>query len=198
MGKQYDAIVRFSLNGDIDYLHTGELPELVHLDDPAQDAMVDFKHVRAMTIDADAPLRHARFEMQACGVHMLLVTNHQKQITGIISSEAILGEKPIKISQEKFITRDEIKVRMIMQNLDTILAIPYDEINLAKIGNIVQTMKDHRKHHILVVESSESVSPFVRGLFSLSNISRQLHTNLIDAELMATSLADLQDKIEKL
>lgn len=196
MAKTYAAISSQKLNNEVEYHHTGQLPELVHLDDSALDAMVDFTKVRAMTIHRDSPLKHARLEMQACSVHMLLVTNDAKQIIGIISSEDILGEKPIKVTQESSITRDEIKVHMIMLPLSQVLALPYHEASKEKIGNVIQSMKDHRQHYALVVENGGDKPQFVRGIFSLSNIGRQLHVNLIDADLMATSLADLQDKID--
>lgn len=198
MSKSYDALPALQLNEDTNYYQTGSLPELVHLEDTALSSMVDFKHMRALTVNADAPLKHARLEMQAAGVHMLFVLNNSQQISGIISSEDILGSKPIKITQDNHITRDEIKVRMVMQARDKILALTFDQVQSAAVGNIVQSMKDHQQHYAIVVESQDSGHNIVRGMFSLSGISRQLHTNLINADLMATSLADLQKKIDKL
>lgn len=197
MEKHYHGLTPVKLNTATDYIHTATLPELVHLDDPALDAMIDFKQIKAITVKTTAPLRHARLEMQACNVHMLLVLNNDDQVAGVITSEDILGNKPIQLSQGMSIARYDIEVRMVMQPCVDVLALSYHEVTQSEIGHIVQTMKDQRQHYALVTESLENQPPVVRGLFSLSNIGRQLHANLLEVDLMATSLIDLQRKINK-
>ncbi|MBB70882.1 MAG: hypothetical protein CMF50_00600 [Legionellales bacterium] len=197
MTKIYDPLPTVSLNAGSEYFHSGELPVIVHLDDSALDVMLDYKHVKAITINADAPISEARAEMQFCGVHLLLVTDKDARVVGLISSEDILGEKPVVITESRHIARADITVKMVMTPQSDIIAIPMEELRITRVGHVLQTLKNAKQHYALVVEiNPDTQAQTVRGLFSLSQISKQLSINISDEELHATSLADLQKKIE--
>lgn len=196
MEKQYHSITPTQINSQLNCVHTNTLPELVHLDDPAQNAMIDFYQFGTTSIDKAAPLRDARYEMQACNVHMLLVTGSENEVVGIITIEDILGNKPIKLSQDMSMTRNDIQVRMIMQPCAEVLAITQHDVSVSQVGHIVETMKVNRQHYILVVEQQADQNQMLRGFFSLSNIGRQLHSNLQEVDLMATSLLELQRRLD--
>lgn len=189
----FHPIDTLKLGPEIAYTHTAILPELVHLDDPALNAMINLKQVRAITVHANDSIQYAKLEMQACNVHIVLVINDQNQAVGVITSEDILGAKPIKISQEENINGHQVKVKMIMQPCRQILAFSYRHTCQAKIGQIVQTMMNHRQHYALVIEEETSQTPAICGLFSLFNISRQLHMNLMDHHY----LVEEQSKLKK-
>jgi hypothetical protein len=190
----FHPIERVKLDSAIAYNHIAELPELVHLEDPAFNSMLNLKKIQAATINAHSTIQQAKLEMKACNAHMLLVLNDHKQTIGLITSEDILGTKPIKISSEKDITGDQIQVCMIMQTCDNLLAFNYEHIAHANVGQIIQTMIHHHQHYALVVEIGNLGIPILSGLFSLFHISRQLHVNLMDNHVLEVGLSELKNK----
>lgn len=196
MPKTYQVLPTLHLNANSPYFHTGELPELIHIDEPALNVMLDYKHTRAITIDPNAPIMDASIEMKACGVHLLLVTDEEGRVVGLISSEDILGEKPVKITREKHISRADMKVRMVMTKQEEIIAIDYEVLRLAKVANVIQTLKQAKQHYALVIEIvPHTQAQIVRGLFSLSQLSKQLAINIIDDDaLLARSLLEFAQK----
>lgn len=194
--KKYDPLPIQTLTAAIDYVHTGELPEVVHMDDPAQSVMTNFKYAQAMTIDKDKSIDEAHIEMGVTGIHMLLVTDDEQKVVGLISSEDILGNKPVRISQERDLSRKDILVHMIMTTQDKVVALDMDDLHLARVAHIVSTLKYQRQHYALAVKfDPDNQAQIITGIFSLAQISRQLGINVLDDELYAKTLADLQKKI---
>ena len=192
----YHTLPTISLNAGSHYFHSWELPEIIHLHDSALEAMVDLTQTRAFTISQDAPIPEARLEMSVCGVHMLIATDEEGRVMGLISSEDILGSKPLQIIQERKVARDKIKVRMIMTPSAKITTLDIKELQIAKVGHVIETMRAARQHYAFVVEiDAENNTQTVVGLYSLSTISKQLDMNVTDDDLMARSLAELEGKI---
>jgi len=196
MAKNYQALPATQFIKGSQYAHTGTLPEITHIDDPASDIFVDFKVIKAVTIAQDAPITDAKAKMKACGVHMLLVINHDKGVIGLITSEDILGEKPVLAAQQKFISRADVRVSMILTPAENVIAINYEELHLAKVGHIIQTLAHAKQHYALVIENINNDQQLVRGMFSLSDISRQLDKNVLDNYLPASTLIELNKKID--
>lgn len=188
----YHALPTLPIDQDCDYIHSGALPEIVHLNDPATDVMLDFKHTKALTIGPDSPIFDARQEMTLCGVHVLLATDAMDQVVGIISLEDILGAKPVKIIQERHIKRSEVQVKMVMTPRQQLKAIPMTELRGMQVGHVIQTLQDTSERNLLVVETSDTNTQAIRGIFSLSQISKQLAIRITADDLHARSLADLQ------
>lgn len=177
------------LVSDNKLLFPTELPEVVHVNDSALDVMLDFNLSQPFTIKPEQLIDDAAAEMKVRNVHMLLVTTETRQIIGLISSEDILGEKPIKLSQERRLARHKIMVKMVMVPQTKILTFDMDTLHHAKVGHIINTMKKHQQHYALVVKKSNNgAQQVVQGLFSTSQISKQLHVDitspLISAELI--------------
>jgi hypothetical protein len=47
-------------------------------------------------------------------------------------------------------------------------------VSNARVGHIVSSLQQSRRHHALVVQHDAEGRPEVRGIFSLSQIARQL------------------------
>lgn len=162
-------------------LHAQHLPELVHLDDPAIEVMTDFTLSPALTILPTDTMDHAIREMEILGVHLLLVINEEGHFQGILSSEDVWGEKPIKMIQERRIHRDQVLVRTIMVPYSEITAFDFDLIKSAKVGHIVKTLSEHKQHYALAVSPcTETQVQLIRGIFTASQISKQLHIDIAD------------------
>lgn len=171
------------------------LPELVHLDDPALAVMVDFNLFPIGTVDEGESIDHALNKMKIDGVHLLLATNNQNCVVGVVSTEDILGEKPITILQERRIDRQQICVSMIMTEASDIIAFDFDVIQNAKVGHIVNTLKSRQQHYALVTSSNiDQNHQIIRGLFNTSQISKQLHMDVANISF-AKSIAELKKQL---
>jgi len=190
----YHSLPTQILKDTYDYYHAGELPLVVHLDDPATDVLLDFKHTKALYVTSETSILEASHEMTVGNVHILLVTDELQRVIGVVSSEDILGEKPVKIIQEKNIMYKEVKVNMVMTHYTHMISVAMNDVKKAKVGHIIQTLQDARQYHALVIEENPiTEEPFIRGIFSLTQISRQLDFNLSPHELFTANLVQLQE-----
>ncbi len=193
----YEDLPTLSLSPEQTMLRTDALPEVIHLDDPALAVMLDFNQAPPDTINLDDPIDDALSEMKVHGVHLLFVTNAKDQMNGLIASEDILGELPIKITQERRIPRSKILTKMIMVPLKDIIAFSMDTVEHAKVGNIVKTLKSNGRHYALVIRKNDgNDQQIVRGIFTTSHISRQLHMDIAGSIAKAQSLSELQKRHE--
>jgi len=194
---KYTPLETFTLTDSSISLHQHDLPELVHLNDPAFSIMTDFHFIKPCTINKDLPMDDALNEMKIKGVHLLLVKDEDKDdIIGIISSEDLLGEKPIQLLQERRISRSHTLVKMLMSPIDKIPAFSLHTVRIAKVGNIIKTLKQLQAHNALVVDTPEEnpQSFCLRGIFSTSQISRQLQKDIENALENAHSVSELQKR----
>ncbi len=193
----YHALATVQLGSENDYYKAGDLPEIVHADDSALDVLFDFKHTKALTIGYEKPIFEARQEMTFCGILVLLVVDELGQAVGLISSEDILGTKPVKISQEKDMQRADIKVSMIMTPCEKLTAISIQDVESAKVGHILETLIENKCHYALAVDvDADTDKKIVRGVFSLTHISRQLDIDPATQARYATSLAKLKQMFD--
>ena len=190
---KYEILKTVKLSPTHAYLRSEQEPQLVHLDDPAFAVLCDFAQQHPHTIHPDELMDYALSEMRAHGVHLLLVEKDDS-IIGVIGSEDILGELPIKIIQERRIKRSQILVKMMMTPIDQIVAFNLKDIERAKVGNIVVTLKSLRTHYALVVSDEENDQQLLRGIFTTSHISRQLHKDIADFIAKAQSVSELQKR----
>ncbi len=175
---QYEALPTIKLDPTKTTLCTDVLPEVMHMDDPALSVMMDFTQAPPKTIKEHLPIDDALNRMKIHGVHLLFVLNDSDQPIGVIASEDILGEAPIKIQQERRIPRSKILVKMLMERLKDIPALDINVVNDFKIGNIVNTLKIHNRHYAVVIKTNGGDEPMIRGIFTTSQISQQLHMDI--------------------
>ena len=198
MGKQYDSIKTVSLPFDAGIAHPPTLPELIHIDDSVFNVFVDFQIQRPITIWAKQSIDEAQLEMKANNVHMLLVVDNNKHVIGMISSQALHGERPYKIIQEGRVKHSDIHVSTIMLPIDQILCLDYDALKSAKIGNLVETFKKHQRHYALVIKTSSHGENHIQGYFSASRISRTLSFSTAAGNAMGEStIQELQTMLRE-
>jgi CBS-domain-containing membrane protein len=198
MQKLFHAIHTFKLHSHCTYMQPPELPEVTHINDSAMTVMIDFKYHTPPTISAHKSLDEAKTEMQIYHLPVLLVSDHEKNVVGIITSEDILGEKPVKISQEKRIPRSEIEVEMVMLSFKNIIALNFEDITHLKVGHVIQTLRETKQHDLLVVKIDPHTGvQKLRGLFSASIISRQLDRDITKILSEAESIAELQHDLHQ-
>lgn len=171
---KYEELPTFTLDPAKTRLSTDILPEVIHLEDPALSVMTDFTQFPPKTVDEELPIDDALNTMKRHGVHLLFVVNDNDEPIGIIASEDILGERPIKIQQEGRIPRSKVLVKMLMEKLKNIPALDIETVSNFKVGNIVITLQSHHSHYAIVVKSNDEEKT-IRGVFTISQISQQLH-----------------------
>lgn len=185
---KYEALPTTAILPNGTMLHANKLPELVHLEDPALSVMIDFTLTPPHTIHPNDTMDRAIHEMQVSGTHLLLVVDEAGHFKGIVTSQDVLGEKPITLLQESRMHRDQITVKMIMVPYTHILALDFALVeSIACVGHIVKTLATHKQHYALaVLPDSNNIVQHIRGIFIASQLSKQLHIDA--ADLFTSSL----------
>lgn len=149
-------------------------PNRVTLDTPAIEVMTDLAHVSAATIDGSASLKAANDTMIARGVRSLFVITEERRVVGLITAVDVLGEKPLRVAEARGAKRSELLVTDVMTPMDAVTAITIDEVRAAKVGHIIASLREAGRQHGLVAEIARTGEACIRGIFSASQIARQL------------------------
>jgi CBS-domain-containing membrane protein len=171
----YSPLRQHPLNPGTTCRVAGTVPHMVRADSPAIAVMSDFAQISAATISADATLAEATRLMIARGVRLLLVVDRYRVIEGVVTARDTMGERPINLLRERGGRHHELHVADLMTPLAAIQVLDIADVLRAEVGHIVATLKDCARQHALVVEHDRmSGEDFVRGIFSATQIGRQL------------------------
>jgi CBS domain-containing protein len=162
------------------------LPNAVTLSSPALEVMTDLRRVHAGTTEPDTTVEAANAYMMQRGIRSLFVLNQDNILCGVITATDILGEKPLRFIQQRQVKHSEILVSDIMTPLDRLEAIPMKAVENARVGNVIASLRESGRQHTLVVESSTDGTPVVRGIFSLTQIEKQLGTAIPPTQVAKT------------
>lgn len=180
------ALGKLNANAGLHQPHTFS-PQLVRADSPAIDVMTDLKLVAAATIDSETLVDVANQAMIARGVRSLLVLDATATLVGLITARDILGERPMQVVRDRGLRHDEIRVKDIMTPGAAIEVLQMTDVLRAKVGQILETLKQSGRQHALVVDQDTvSGRQMVRGVFSASQIARQLGIPMQTAEVART------------
>jgi len=150
-------------------------PNLVRMDSSALEVMTDLRYVAAETVRADVALELAAQRMIVRGVRSLLVVDALEDVTGIITSRDLLGERAAAGAEAPGADCDGVTVGEAMTPADSVEVLPLDDVLHAHVGDVVATLKHSGRQHALVVEVNPLTGkPVIRGVFSASQIARQL------------------------
>lgn len=180
----------FSLQANLPIEHPDEPPELVHFHDPAMQVFTDFSRVYPVTVTAEKSIDHALQKMKNAGIRLLLVVNKKHHMIGLISADQILGDDPVRLAEDMQLDHGQITVAMLMQPQKDIRVVELSHLRDARVGHIVATLSHLEQKYLLVVDQG-----VIRGLFSASQISKQLGRNIHDEETPAHSLAEMVHSI---
>jgi CBS-domain-containing membrane protein len=143
-------------------------------DSPAVDVMTDLTQVAAVVIDPQASMEAAHAYMMQRGVRMLLAVDRDENLAGIITANDILGERPVSLVRDQRIRHADILVADVMTPAGRLEAFEMRQVAKAKVGHIVASLQQSRRNHALVVQHRADGQPEIRGIFSLSQVARQL------------------------
>ena len=149
--------------------------------------MTDLKHVCAATIEPEATLDAANQTMIERGVRLLLVVDRLRLVLGLITAADVLGEKPLLFIQEQGIKRQDVLVRDIMTPQHQLEVLKMEDVLRARVGHLVATIKKSGRQHAVVVDvSAADKSQKVRGIFSVTQVARQLGVTIQTTEVART------------
>ena len=150
------------------------LPERVGLEHPASAVMTDLKQVSAVVIRPDDTVDEAHRRMIQRGVRLLLVLDPDRRVVGLLTATDILGEKPMKAVAERGCRHGDIVVSDIMTPQERLEVLDMADVAGARVGHIVATLTASGRQHAMAVDRDARGMETVRGLFSATQIARQL------------------------
>jgi CBS-domain-containing membrane protein len=155
----------------------------VRLDARATEVMTDLHVVPAVTIGPDRPIDEANATMVQRGVRLLFVLGPEQEIVGLLTASDLLGEAPLRFVNARGVKRSEVRVSDIMTPASQVEALSLQDVTHAQVGHIVASLKESGRQHALV---SEPGGRRVRGIFSATQIARQLGVQLHTTEVAKT------------
>lgn len=186
MHRQYPPLPAISLAPYAACTLVRPAPNRVTLDSPAIEVMTDLTQVAAVTIEASASLVSANEYMIARGVRSLFVASPEGRVSGLITAADVLGERPVRVSHARGIRRNELLVADVMTPIDSVAAMKIEDVRAAKVGHIVASLMHAGRHHEFVAEIRTPAEVCIRGIFSATQIARQLGTPLSIPEVALT------------
>ncbi len=143
--------------------------------DPAALVMTDFAAQTPVLVTAERPIDDALRDMMVAGVRALLVARGEKVI-GLITSYDIQGERPLQfLNSSSFTRHDEIQVGHVMTPWEQVPMLDWNTVRTASVADIAARFQAHRAiTHLIVLERAAPGGTVVRGLFSRTQLERQL------------------------
>jgi len=185
MINQYNTLTSALLKAETTCLRpTQNLPEQVKLGDPATEVMTDLSKVAVVSVRAKTSMDKANAKMIKYGVRMLVVLDENEQMAGLMTASDVKGEKPISYLQRMGGTHADIMVCDIMTPLRELEAMNIQDVKNAKVVNIVATLQKANRQHSMVVSEASDGSQTVCGLFSMTQIARQLGVQVQSFDLV--------------
>ena len=178
----------------------------VTLESPAVQVMTDLARTAPATIRPQAPLGGANQFMITRGVRLLLVTDDQENVLGVISATDILSERPLRIATERALRRDDLTVADVMAPAGKVEVVAYADVERARVGHVLETLRRAGRQHALVVDAEALAArsaldrptprAMVRGIFSISQIARQLGVALEAGGEVARTFSEIEAAIK--
>ncbi|MBU2755634.1 CBS domain-containing protein [Acidithiobacillus sp. CV18-2] len=181
-------ISRLHPDTQLTYFNNG-LPLHVALEDSALKVMTDLQRVPAVSLHPELTIDAALQRMVHGGVRMLFVLDAMGELVGMVTARDLMGEKPVRVATQEQMPRDEVRVADVMTRRGQIEVLDFDEVSRSTVGDLVLTMKQMGRQHALVEEKNPQ--PQVRGVFSVSQIARQLGVQ-IDTSGAVQSFSELE------
>ena len=192
MASDFPPISSITLAAGTRCLVPAHVPRSKRLELPALDFMTDFLQVTPVTVGKGAGIEAALERMKSAGVRLLLVVDDSERVIGLVTARDIQGEKPVEIAQSGRLQRSEILVEHIMTPQSDIQAFNLLSVRNAQVGHVVETLRRLERQHMLVVEVDQANgAQSVRGLFSSSQIAKQLGLQATPELAVAHSLAEM-------
>jgi CBS domain-containing protein len=206
MERNYQALPLRELGTGAGFRRPSAAPAArVSLESPALHVMTDLARVSPATIRPQAPLAGANQFMITRGVRLLLVVDDPENVLGVLTATDVLGERPMRVATERGVRRDELTVADVMTPAERMEALELTDVQAARVGHVLETLRRSGRQHALVVDydalaPARPLAPpgrraMVRGIFSLSQLARQLGVALPPGTEVARTFSDIESAI---
>jgi CBS-domain-containing membrane protein len=185
--REYSALTHVPLAAGA-RLAEPRTPGRVSLDDPAFSVMTDLSEIAAATTTAQESVDKAHAFMVQRGVRLLFVLDADGRLTGVMTATDLLGEKPMRFMQSHGVAHSELQVSDLMTPASMLEALSVQDVAQMRVGHVVATLKAVNRQHLMVAEDG---GRRVRGLFSASQVARQLGLPVQTTEV-AQTFADIE------
>jgi CBS-domain-containing membrane protein len=125
------------------------------------------------------------------GVRLLLVVDDQEKVLGVVSATDILGERAMRVATARGLRRDELGVADVMIPAEQVEVIAREDAAAARVGHVLETLRRAGRQHALVVDTERMVC----GIFSLSQIARQLGVSVATGGEVARTFSEIEAAI---
>ncbi|MGH8673961.1 MAG: CBS domain-containing protein [Burkholderiales bacterium] len=206
MDRQYPALPIRELGDGAGFRRpTQAQAARVDLESPAAAVMTDLSRASPATIRPQAPIGGANQFMIARGVRLLLVVDERETVVGVITAVDVLGERGMQVAIERRTKRDELSVADLMTPASGVEVLALSDVEGARVGHVLETLRRSGRQHALVVD--QDVVPargpldkplrraMVRGIFSLSQIARQLGVALQTGGEVARTFSEIESAL---
>ena len=192
MAREYQPLKATTLEAEAGYAQpTQKVPERVRIESSALEAMTDLTRVTAVIIFAGDPVDEAHHRMIQRGVRLLLVVDQDRKVHGVITADDVLGEKPVQAAVQRGPRRHDVAHLDFAVRHAALQVLDFAEVSAATVGHVVATLKAAGRQHTLVVERDARGRQRVRGIFSATQIARQLGIP-VTTDAVARTFADIE------
>ena len=207
MDREYDPLPIRELGLDAGFRRpTQPQASRVDIESPALQVMTDLARVAPATIRPQAPLAGANQFMITRGVRLLLVVDDAETVVGVITATDILGERPMVVATGRGLRRNELTVADVMTPAEQVQVVALSDVEGARVGHVLAMLRREGRQHALVVDfdllpPARPLAPpakraMVRGIFSISQIARQLGIALPTGGEVARTFSEIESAIK--
>ena len=148
-------------------------PSPVEITSYALEVMTDLQFVPAATTQAEVSVASASQKMIARGVRQLLVVDSAGDVIGLITARDLAGQRIEEALQSTGRRLEDLKVGDVMTREVEVMSL--ESVLHARVGDIIATLKHSGRQHALVLDEAPFTGKsMIRGIFSASQIARQL------------------------
>ena len=153
---------------------------VLKLDSPAFEAMTDLRRHHPVSVRPEETLEQARINMIVSGVRLLFVRGLQGELRGLITATDLAGERAIQRATSAHLSMGEITVSDVMTGVLDLELLDFQAVAKAEVGHIVATLQKHGRQHALVVNRLVDGDMQIVGIFSTTQIARQMGIPVVD------------------
>jgi CBS domain-containing protein len=170
------------------------------LDDAALELMTDLRRVPPINVRADTSIEVALQGMVLSGVRFLFVVDGAQALVGSITAYDIQGEKPLLYLQSVdgtlgSRTHREIEVKHVMEPVAEWMVLLRPRVAGLRVRHVAAMFEETRRRHLVVVDPErEGRGGEVCGLFSATQLERELGISLSDTP-RAERFVDIQQAL---
>jgi CBS domain-containing protein len=205
--REYDPLPIRELGVDAGFRRpTQPQASRVEIESPAMQVMTDLVRVSPATIRPQAPLAGANQFMITRGVRLLLVVDDSETVVGVITATDVLGERPMVVATGRGLRRDELTVADVMTPAEQVQVVTLADVEGARVGHVLEMLRRAGRQHALVIDfdvlppvrplAPPAKRTMVRGIFSISQIARQLGIAVQTGGEVARTFSEIESAIK--